>query len=329
MSTIAHWTRRFKSAIGRSESVRTVLDPERVEHWCREAGHTWRRSFWSPGPTLLCSLLQALNASKSLRAGVADLLSHLVATDPAREIPSADPSAFAQARRRLPERVFDSVLRETAGRAAALAGDDRRWRGRRVVVVDGTCVSMPDEPELQDAFPQPEAQAAGCGFPVARATALFCWGTGVVLDLRIGSLRDSELGLFRDMLDRFGPGDVVLADRHYCSYVDIARLRERGADVVLRLHQRRSTDFRQGTRLGPEDRLVAWRRPKRWPPRCGLSRERFEALPEEMTLRMVRTTRTPKGFRSREIVLVTTSSIPRRPRPTTFLRCTGTGGPSS
>ncbi len=114
-----------------------------------------------------------------------------------------------------------------------------------------------------------------------------------------------ERTLFRRILEHFGPGEVAVADRGFCSYVDIARLPGRGADVVFRLHQRRPSDFRAGRRLRPEDCLIVWARPK-WIPSCGLSREQLDALPQEMILRMVRTTRTPRGFRSREIVVVTT-----------------------
>jgi len=121
---------------------------------------------------------------------------------------------------------------------------------------------------------------------------VFCWGTGAMLDVVMGSLHEHERTLLRRIIDRFGPGDVVLADRDFCSYVDIARLAASGADVVFRLHQRRSSDFRTGQRLGPEDCLVAWIRPK-WIPSFGLSREEFERLSEELILRMVRTTRTP------------------------------------
>lgn len=307
MSSIAQGMRDFKSAIARSQSVAHLLAVAEVQRRCREAKHRWRKSFWSPATTLVAFLFQSLNGAKTLRAAVADVLDGLLSDgqDPAREMPSADPSAFCAARRRLPEAVIEATLREATERIVALAGAPALWRGRRTRIVDGSSVSMPDEPELQEAFPQPPGQKKGCGFPVMRVLAVFCWGTGALLDICMGSLHDAERTLFRRILDHFGPGDVAVADRGFCSYVDIARLAARGCDVVFRLHQRRPSDFRQGRRLGPEDCLITWTRPK-WIPSCGLDRAEFEALPEEMILRMVRTTRTPDGFRSREIVIVTT-----------------------
>lgn len=165
---------------------------------------------------------------------------------------------------------------------------------------------MPDTPQLQQRFPQPHGQSPGCGFPIARLVTLFDWRSGVVIDHRLGSQHQGEATLFRAMLDHFQPGTVALADRYYCSYVDIARIAQRGGDVVFRNHQRRSHDFRTGCRLGHNDCLVTWQRPRAWQPGLGICLEQFQRLPEPMTLRMVRTTRAPRGFRSRPIVIITT-----------------------
>ncbi len=54
------------------------------------------------------------------------------------------------------------------------------------------------------------------------------------------------MALFRQLLGRLHSGDVVLADRYFCSYFMICLLRERNVDVVTRLHQSRTADFRRG-----------------------------------------------------------------------------------
>lgn len=97
-----------------------------------------------------------------------------------------------------------------------------------------------------------------------------------------------------------------MADRAYAAYVDIARLLEKGVFCVFRLHQRRKADFRKGKRLGPNDRLVTWPRPKRWIESFGVSREAFEQLPETLTVRLVRISDAPRGFRTRTVTVVTT-----------------------
>jgi hypothetical protein len=304
---ISHWKRHFKSALTHSHRIAQLVAPHTIEDHCRRANHRWRRSFWSPSTTFLTCVLQALNSAKSLRAAVAELLSHISLT----HAPSADPSAFAQARQRLPVEVFGAVLEASSRQARALADSDaQRWNGYRVVLIDAACVSMPDTPELQEAFPQPHAQSPGCGFPIARLVAMFDHRSGAVIDHRMGSLHDSEAALFRQMIDQIGPKTIAVADRYYCSYTDIARIVQRDGDVVFRLHKRRPHAWpHQGT-LSEHDGLIEWQRPQ-WFPSCGLTRDELEQLPEHLMLRMVRTSKSPRGFRSREICIVTTILDPQ------------------
>jgi hypothetical protein len=141
-----------------------------------------------------------------------------------------------------------------------------RWEGRHVKLVDGTTVSMPDTPANQVAYPQPRHERPGLGFPLARLVAVFSLSVGTVLDAALGPFagkRTGEPALFRRLHGRLRRGDVVLADRYYCSYFEIALQQQRGVDVVMRLHRRRPVDFRTGKRLGKEDHPIVWHRPQR------------------------------------------------------------------
>jgi len=102
----------------------------------------------------------------------------------------------------------------------------------------------------------------------------------------------------------FGPGDIFLADRFFCSYWVIAVLQRRGVDVVVRLHQRRRADFRRGRRLGPEDRLVTWKKPEQRP--TWMSQTEYETMPAELTVRLLRVRVQDKTKRVRKLELVTT-----------------------
>lgn len=306
MVSIAHWRQRLKSGLLFDEVIRRVLGVERIEEECRQVDHRWRRSFWSPPVTLLTFLLQVLSAEKTLRAAVASLLNQMAAQNVGSR-PSADPTAYCQARQKLPLKVVDHLNHALADEMQAELGQNGLWHGHRVKKMDGTTISMPDEPELQNAFPQPEAQKPGCGFPIARLVVMFCWATGAVIRQATGNLNDGEITLCRQhYAEWLEPGDVLLADRHYCSYVDLARLNEQGVFGVYRLHQRRSADFRQGQRLGKDDRLVTWQRPKQWLASFGISKEEFNELPETLSVRLVRIAHTPKGFRSRTVIVATT-----------------------
>jgi hypothetical protein len=180
------------------------------------------------------------------------------------------------------------------------------WHGRKIRAVDGSTVTMPDTEVNQAAYPQSKTQKPGCGFPIARILVIFSLSVGTVLEAAIGKYKGKQTGensLFRRLHDALAEGDVVIADRYFSGWCDIALLLARGIDVVIRKHQQRHTDFRTGRRLGKDDHLVLWSRPARpkW-----MSAEQYAQLPQELTLREVRIRVAQKGFRTKTLLVVTT-----------------------
>jgi hypothetical protein len=256
MATIAQGREVIKQELeaGRTGVLAPWL-PESVEAACREAGSRWRERFWPPLQTMWTFLWQVLHVGSSCRDAVAMALAEQAAAG-CRRIPSAAPTAYCQARRRLPLVAVCDSFRQVGRRLREQVGATISWCGRQVWVVDGTTCSMPDTPDLQAAFSQPDGQAPGCGFPVAKVVALLCWASGAVVEAAIGPLWMSELQLWRELWGVLSPGEIVLEDRFYCSFYDVVGVMRRGCDAVFRLHQKRPEDFRRGRRLGPKDRLM-------------------------------------------------------------------------
>ena len=176
---------------------------------------------------------------------------------------------------------------------------------QRVVLVDGSTLSMPDTPANQQAYPQMRSQRPGVGFPILRWVALLGLATGVVLDSAFGPYRGKQTGetaLLRSLLSSLRRGDVVLADRYYCSYWMVGLLHQQGGEIVFRQHQLRRTDFRRGRRLDRDDHLVTWTKP-----RCPtwMDAATYDAFPETLQLREMRTRIATPGCRVRELVVVT------------------------
>jgi len=217
---------------------------------------------------------------------------------------STDTGGYCKARQRLPEELLSRLFRRTGVALAARVRPEYLWCGRRVKVVDGSACSMPDTEPNQRAYPQPSGQKKGCGFPVAAFVGVFCLATGAAIELALGKHTCHDLTLFYFVRAAFVCGDIVLADRGFCSYAEIALLRKRGVDTVFRLHQRRRADFRRGRVLGLKDRLVTWNKPAKCPK--GLRRKDFHCLPGTMSVRQVRYRVEAKGFRTEVIVLATT-----------------------
>lgn len=306
MASIAQFRGRLKQEVGvGSSGILNLECGPAIEQACAAQEHAWRDRFWTPLQTFWTFLRQVLHADSSCRQAVALALAQQAAAGKSA-LPSADASAYCQARKRLPLAAVQDSVRQVGQRLRHQVSVALTWCGRRVWLVDGTTCSMPDTPALQAAFSQPSGQAPGCGFPVAKVVGLFCWASGAVLEAVIGPWWMSELSLWRTLWPVLSPGEIVLADRLYCSFYDFVGVMRRCCDAVFRLHQRRDEDFRKGKRLGRNDRLVTWQRPT-WHARPrGLGRREWKRLPHTLTVRLIRLVVNIPGFRSDTITVATT-----------------------
>lgn len=218
--------------------------------------------------------------------------------------PAVSPSAYCQARARLDLQTLRLIHGHLAWSLDRRVPAGQLWLGRKVKIVDGTTLSMPDTAANQQCWPQPASQKEGLGFPCMKLTGIFSLASGGLEDFATGSLHQHECMLFRNLWGRLERGDVMLADRGFCSYAALGQLSQRGVDSVMRLHQARKVSFRQGRRLGEGDRLVTWTKPAQrteaW------TQEEWEALPASLPLRLIRLHVQAAGFRTKSVTLVTT-----------------------
>lgn len=285
------------------------LFPERLLE-ASEAGLNSRERVFSARVTFWAFVAQILSPGSSCREIVRRVDAWWQQTTREEVCLSGSTSAYCQARARLQPEALELISRHLCWSLEANVLRDERWlAGRPVKIVDGTGLSMPDTEANQARWPQPNSQQPGCGFPVMKLVGLFSFSSGALLEMATGNLHVHESLLFRGLWDKLKKGDVLLADRGFCSYSAIAALQRRGVDSVLRLHQMRRADFRTGKALGADDRLVSWSRPPQRPPGCRA--EEFAALPATLTLRMIRLRVAAKGFRTRAVVLVTTLLDPQ------------------
>lgn len=310
MASITQALQQIKADLG------SVLAEEHIARVCREAGHTWRARVLDPVVTVHIFILQVLHGNTAMTH-----LPRLVG----RRFTAA---AYCLARQRLPLAVLQTLVRQIVARLQRTSDAEHRWRGHRTFFVDGSSCSMPDTPDLQKHFGQPSAQKPGCGFPVAHLLALCDAGTGAIIDLLASPWRIHDLTRMGELHPHLRDGDVLVADRGFCSYAHLALLFMRKVQVVFRVHQRILIDFRPHrphtedrhtqsrprsrwlAALGFEDQLVMWRRPTikaRW-----MSAEAHAGLPEYIVVRELRYRVGRRGFRTRAVTLVTTLLDPER-----------------
>lgn len=247
-----------------------------------------RERLFPPTETLAMFLAQAMHSDDSCQrvvneAAMTRLISGL-------EPCSLSTSGYCRARQRLPLEMVAALARTTGELMDQHVPDAWLWRGRRVRIVDGTTVTLPDTAANQEAYPQQRSQQPGLGFPICRVVGVTCLASGAVINAAMGPYKGkgaSEHTLFRSLLPSIKSGDILVGDSLYGSYATLAECLARGIDVVFQQNGGRSriTDFRTGTRLGSKDHLIRIKKPMQRPD--WMSVAHYQTLPDDMLIREI------------------------------------------
>jgi hypothetical protein len=286
-----------------------------IDQACRKAGMTWHNSALNPIVTIQIFFLQILHGNTACAH-----LSHLTGM-------SFTAAAYCKARMRVKLDVLGTLLEQCVMQLHQETFDTARWLGHRVFHIDGSSFSMPDTPELQNHFGQSGKQKPGCGFPTAHWLVLLHAGTGMITKMLASPLRTHDMSKTVELHPELQAGDLLVADRGFCSYAHLALLLQRGVHGLLRIHQRINVDFTPGRahfhhgqgntkhkkgmprsrwikQLDTTDQVVQWLKSMNKP--NWMSEEQFAALPNSIEVRELRYAIHEKGFRPKEITLVTT-----------------------
>jgi len=213
-----------------------------IETACRLVGHRYRKRSLTPIITILHMILAAIWPEESFQAS-ADLLWDTVSAA-APQTPRKQPSrgSFANARKRLPMSVWRSLHRAIADKASAFSQRWSCWRGHRVVLADGTCLTLDDRPELHEAFGRQSGHHGKSRYPLLRMVAVSLANTMTILDYAFGSYRTDETALLRRLFDSLNPGDLLVADRHFAGANLYCEYQRAGLEFLTRAHQRLRID---------------------------------------------------------------------------------------
>ncbi len=270
-------------------------------------GANSRDSIYTQGRTFWCFLWQCLHAGTAGREVVRQLqaLLELAGAAPI----SAEDGAYCIARQRLPESLFVRAMQATAAACEQIATPALWLAGRPVKLVDGTIVTMPDTPANQEAYPQVRSMKKGCSFPIMRVVVLLSLVSGAILAAACGSHQVSELRLLYGLLAQLATGDILVADRGFGNYSLLALLLSRHIDLIAR-SSRKIDGRRRRKRLGKNDWLLRWKKSPNGS--AVIPKDQFDALPAELLVRIVRGSLYQKGFRVRQITVVTTLVDPQK-----------------
>jgi hypothetical protein len=252
-------------------ALRDYLKDADVHKACREAGMCFRERVLTPVITVLHMIAAALWPDFSFRSawqvfGV-------------RHIGSG---SLAKARMRICQTVFDKLSAHVASQAAVMSEPWVHWRSHRVITLDGTCVSMEDNPRLKTEFGVPNTRHGMGRYPVARIVVAMLWGTMAVISYAMGNYAAAEQVLAIKMLAQLSAGDLIVGDRHFAGANLYAKYRERGLEFITRAHQRlKIGGLKRVITHGANDVLVHMPVGKAY-------RQKDPTLPKYMILRIIR-----------------------------------------
>lgn len=242
----------------------------------RQRIFTLENTFWG-------FLLQPLQADSSCQSVVHPLKA--VARKTSGKTVSSSPSAYCQARKRLPDPLLEAVFSHTTGYGNRVHPLGKR----RVVCADGTGLLAVDTPDNQHQWHQQSRQKAGCGFPQLRPCGLFNLHSGIALSYKVGNKRSHELPLLREQESTFQAGDIFVGDKGFICFYDQARLLELGVDAIVALAKRRSATAAQADKvLAHDDLLISSPKFTSTTAKQHHPKDRWASLPEAIQMQPIK-----------------------------------------
>ena len=289
------------------------LTGETVQAAIDQLGIEFRERIYTPWVTLWLFLFQTMSGGSC-----ADAVSRLIAHRASRNQEPCSPGtkSYCAARTTLSEGFYQFICRDLGHRALRRVPQAWKFFGREVKVVDGTTTSMPETEENCEEYPLADPTRAGLSFPLARLVVMFSLSVGTALEVVISPYRGKRTGeyaLLRQLVDKFEPNDILLGDGGFCSFCHLAELYQRGVDSVVKAEHSHLDNFVPTKKLGKHDVLYQWSKPKGKP--GTFDRSEFNALPNELQVRLVTVRVDQPGFRTKQLDVLTTLTDHKLFRP--------------
>ncbi len=264
-------------------SIRGVLSNAMILDACKSANYVFRKRKLTPLLTILHSLLAAIWPEESFAASWQVLWASACALDPAlSDVTQPNSGSLAKARQRIPLAVWNALVSALSTLVCACGTARDTWRGLRVVLMDGTCVSMPAEEALFEHFGS-NGQARGKPhYPLARMVVLGLASSRAILAYALGAFLDSEVSLARTLLAHLKPGDLLIADRLFAAAHAYAMYARHQIQFITRMHQRvKISKLRKLKIFSHDDMLVEMRLDAKY-------RRAHPDAPEKIVVRVIR-----------------------------------------
>lgn len=242
-----------------------------------------------------------------LRSGGADLLDkedeH--AQPLSKRLRSESNAGYVQGRKRLPLVLLQRAQQHVALEAQRMAGEQGRWHGLLVRLLDGTTFTAPPEGDLCETY-GPVSNNHGPVHWIKIRSVLACdYFTQAVVGLAEMTFHSGERQLVPEVVGQDPePGSLYVADQNFGIYSVVQAITAQGQHVLLRLKEDRAQALRKRQRdsrplRSGESRAVVWN-----PTRHDKVFQQWPAAPIQGRLLYVHIAE--DGFRPTDLYLFTT-----------------------
>jgi hypothetical protein len=233
-------------------TIRDLITDVEIQTIYRQLGYTWRQRLLPP-PTMVRSMVyRSIHRNRSIKTLLTDIAAANI------QIQTPTDAAWCRARSKLPADLWPQLIQHSEQRLTRLVGHKYLYRGLPVFIIDGSTVSMPDEPQLVKTFGYADTKHGLSRFPVARITFLVRLGVQAVCSYEIGHYRTGEDAQFYRMWSKIPNQSICLFDKKFCSFYNLAKLQQRHIYVITPLHQKRKPCelIKGGKRIGKNQWIV-------------------------------------------------------------------------
>ncbi len=279
-------------------SIRRILPDKAVKEACDTSGYRYRERAITPIVTVLHMIMAAIWPEESFASSWQILWTSFssVYSNFAGKSPSL--GSVTKARYRLPLEMWKKLFEWLSIQAQNLSESFDKWKGHRVVLLDGSCVSMPDKYELFREFGRPTGYHGKYRYPLARLVTLCLANTMTVLDYALGRYDDDENFLARPLLEKLRKGDLLLADRHFAAAHFYWFYQSIGLEFLTKAHQNLKVSRIKRIESYAQNDFLGWLKIN------DIYRRKDSNLPEKIMVRFIRVVCCDRG-RRKSIWLVT------------------------
>ena len=218
-------------------AVRKILPDHTIMQACKSIGYTYRKRKITPIVTVLHMIMAAIWPEDSFNASWQVIWANFASWFPSLAGQCPARTNVAQARARLPIKLWRGLFDLVSLQSQRLSMQYDKWKGHRVILADGTCLSMADKPELFKTFGTNDGYHGKGKYPLARLVSLCLANTMMVMNYAIGRYNQDETALLFSIIESLQKGDLLMADRHFAAAHYYWYYQQRSVEFLTRVHQ--------------------------------------------------------------------------------------------